>query len=172
MIALLGICTHTCAAPKDTIDVVCYDLELNTDFISLFGMTYIFANNSEYKLTGAILADSIPPGTYTDCLMDLTHISSQKKIPAQTVQLTLDRDARNYCIITGTMLGEDNILYNLDLSWQTPTPTDTTVIAFNHTSTVAYYPDLGHDFMLKNEDEQYDIAIDILRVPMGEAFTE
>lgn len=54
------------ANPIDTIDVVCYDLQLNTDFIGLFGMAYIFANNSDYELTGAILADSIPPGTYTD----------------------------------------------------------------------------------------------------------
>lgn len=31
------------ATPTDTIDVVCYDLQLNTDFIGLFGMAYIFA---------------------------------------------------------------------------------------------------------------------------------
>ena len=47
-------------APIDTIDVVCHDLELNTDFLSLFKMAYIFANNDEYELTGAIYADSIP----------------------------------------------------------------------------------------------------------------
>ena len=172
VIATFGICTPVCATPKDTIDVVCYDLELNTDFIGLFGMTYIFANNSEYKLTGAIFADSIPPGSYTDCVMDLTHLSSQKKIPAKTVQLTLGRDSKNYCVITGTMLGEDNILYNLDLSWQTPATKDTVLIGFNNTSSVAYYPDLGHDFMLSNQNEEYDIAIDIVQVPMGEAFTE
>ena len=68
------------AVPKDTVDVVCYDLQLNTDFIGLFRMAYIFANNSEYKLTGAILADSIPPGTYTDCMMDLVHIATGKQI--------------------------------------------------------------------------------------------
>ena len=55
------------ATHDDTIDVVCHDLELNTDFIGLFRMAYIFANNSEYELTGAINnVDSIPPGTYTD----------------------------------------------------------------------------------------------------------
>ena len=51
------------AAPVDTIDVVCHDLKLNTDFIGLFGMVYIYANNEDYNLTGAIYADSIPPGT-------------------------------------------------------------------------------------------------------------
>lgn len=163
---------HTSATPTDTIDVVCYDLELNTDFISMFGMSYIFANNSEYKLTGAIYADSIPPGTYTNCVMDLTHIATRKKIPAVSVEITLGRDANNFCVITGHMLGEDNILYNLDLSWQTPTTTTTVPLFFEHCSQVAYYPDLGHDFMLTNENEQYAVAIDIIQVPMGETFTE
>lgn len=160
------------ANPIDTIDVVCYDLQLNTDFIGLFGMAYISANNSDYKLTGAILADSIPPGTYTNCMMDLTHIATEKQIPATSVTLNLSVDKNHNCAIVGQMLGEDNILYNLDLSWQTPSTKDTVAIAFENSAWVAYYPDLGHDFMLSNEDENYDIALDIVQVPMGESFTE
>jgi len=162
----------TQATPIDTVDVVCYDLQLNTDFIGLFGMAYIFANNNDYKLTGAILADSIPPGTYTDCMMDLTHIATGKQIPAASVTIDLSVDKNRNCAITGAMLGEDNILYNLDLSWQTPTTQDTVAIAFDKSSWVAYYPDLGHDFMLSNEDDNYDVALDIVQVPMGERFTE
>ena len=60
--ATLSLSAKPQATPTDTVDVVCYDLQLNTDFIGAWGMTYIFANNSEYKLTGAIFADSIPPG--------------------------------------------------------------------------------------------------------------
>lgn len=158
--------------PIDTIDVVCHDLQLNTDYIGLFGMTYIFANNEDYKLTGAIFADSIPPGTYTDCVMDLTHLSTQKKIPARSVVLTLSVDANKNCMITGIMLGEDTILYNLDLSWKEPEPTDTINIIFDHSAAVAYYPDLMHDFRLSNQNEAYSIAIDIVDVPMGASFTE
>ena len=162
----------TQATPIDTVDVVCYDLQLNTDFIGLFGMAYIFANNNDYKLTGAILADSIPPGTYTDCMMDLTHIATGKQIPAASVTMDLSVDKNRNCAIKGRMLGEDNVLYNLDLSWQTPTTQDTVTITFDKSSWVAYYPDLGHDFMLSNEDEAYDIALDIVQVPMGGNFTE
>lgn len=162
----------TQTTPVDTVDVVCYDLQLNTDFIGLFGMAYIFANNNDYKLTGAIIADSIPPGTYTDCMMDLTHIATGKQIPAVSVRIDLQVDENRNCAITGAMLGEDNILYNLDLSWQTPTTQDTVTIAFDKSSWVAYYPDLGHDFMLSNADEVYDIALDIVQVPMGGNFTE
>ena len=89
------------AAPVDTIDVVCHDLTLNTDFISLFGMAYIYANNEDYNLTGAIYADSIPPGTYTNCVMDLKHIETQEMIPATSVTITLAVDANRNCIITG-----------------------------------------------------------------------
>ena len=160
------------AIPGDTIDVVCHDLELNTDFIGIFGMTYIFANNSDYNLTGAIFADSIPPGVYTDCVMDLKHIATQKQIPAASVVLTLDVDANRNCVITGTMIGEDNICYNLHLSWTPPTATDTVQIAFPNSASVAYYPDLQHDFMLSNQNEAYDISLDIINVPMGEKFTE
>ena len=160
------------ANPIDTVDVICYDLQLNTDFIGLFGMSYIFANNSDYKLTGAIFADSIPPGNYTNCVMDLTHIATSKKIPATTVDINLGRDAEGFAVITGHMLGEDNVLYNLNLSWQTPSAKDTVVIDFDDCASVAYYPDLGHDFMLSNEDDKYDISIDIVQVPMGNSFTE
>jgi hypothetical protein len=160
------------ANPIDTVDVICYDLQLNTDFIGLFGMSYIFANNSDYKLTGAIFADSIPPGNYTNCVMDLTHIATSKKIPATTVDINLGRDAKGFAVITGHMLGEDNVLYNLNLSWQTPSTKDTVVVAFDDCAAVAYYPDLGHDFMLSNEDDKYEIAMDIVQVSMGETFTE
>ncbi|MBR1996465.1 MAG: hypothetical protein IJ989_04360 [Paludibacteraceae bacterium] len=158
--------------PIDTIDVVCHDLKLDTDFIGLFGMAYIFANNSEYKLTGAIYADSIPPGTYTNCVMDLKHIETQKKVPAASVTITLAVDANRNCVITGHMIGEDNIYYNLHLSWTPPTAVDTVHIAFDTSSSVAYYPDLYHDFMLSNKDNNFDISLDIVGVPMGETFTE
>ena len=159
-------------APIDTIDVVCHDLELNTDFLSLFKMAYIFANNDEYELTGAIYADSIPPGTYTNCVMDLKHIATQTQIPAVSVTLTLAIDANRNCVITGQMLGEDNICYNLHLSWTPPISTDTVKIAFDNSAWVAYYPDLEHDFMLSNENEEYEIALDIRRVAMGDTFDE
>lgn len=159
-------------APSDTIDVVCHDLKLNTDFIGLFGMAYIFANNDEYELTGAICADSIPPGTYTNCMMDLTHIATQTKIPAVSVTLTLAVDANRNCVITGEMLGEDNICYNLHLSWTPPVSTDTVHIAFDKSASVAYYPDLKHDFMLMNQNDAYEIALGIIGVPMDSSFTE
>ena len=172
IVAAISTSAQPQANPIDTVDVVCYDLQLNTDFIGLFGMAYIFANNSDYKLTGAILADSIPPGTYTDCMMDLVHIATGKQIPAASVTLELSVDKNRNCAIVGQMLDEDNILYNLDLSWKTPSTKDTVAIAFDNSAWVAYYPDLGHDFMLSNEDENYDIALDIVQVPMGESFTE
>lgn len=159
--------------PIDTIEVVCNDLELNTDFIGLFRMVYIFANNNEYELTGAINnVDAIPPGIYTDCFMDLKHIATQKQIPAVSVALTLEVDENNYCIITGYMIGEDNIRYNLYLSWVPPASTDTVQISFDHSAYVAYYPDLGNDFMLENTNDDYEIALDIIGVPMGSVFTE
>ena len=161
------------ATHDDTIDVVCHDLELNTDFIGLFRMAYIFANNSEYELTGAINnVDSIPPGTYTDCFMDLKHIATQTQIPAVSVTLTLAIDANRNCVITGQMLGEDNIYYNLHLSWTPPVSNDTVKIAFDNSAWVAYYPDLEHDFMLSNQNEEYDVALDIRRVAMGDTFDE
>ena len=172
IVAAISTSAQPQANSIDTVDVVCYDLQLNTDFIGLFGMAYISANNSDYKLTGAILADSIPPGTYTDCMMDLVHIATGKQIPATSVTLNLSVDKNRNCAIAGHMLGEDNILYNLDLSWKTPSTKDTVAIAFDNSAWVAYYPDLGHDFMLSNEDENYDIALDIVQVPMGESFTE
>ena len=93
-------------------------------------------------------------------------------IPAASVTITLAVDANRNCVITGHMIGEDNIYYNLHLSWTPPTAVDTVHIAFDTSSSVAYYPDLYHDFMLSNKDDNYDISLDIVGVPMGETFTE
>ena len=116
----------------DTIEIVCNDLELDTDFLGLFGMAYIFASNNEYKVTGAIFADSIPPGTYTDCVMDIKHKTTHTQIPAASVAITLAVDDNRNCLITGYMIGEDSIYYNLNLSWNPPTPIDTVQITFNN----------------------------------------
>ena len=87
MAAIVAVATSAKpqANPVDTIDIVCYDLQLNTDYLGLFRMAYIFANNSEYKLTGAIYADSIPPGKYTNCVMDLYHLESGVLIIPKTI---------------------------------------------------------------------------------------
>jgi hypothetical protein len=176
MAAIVAVATSAKpqANPTETIDVVCHDLTLNTDFIGLFGMVYIFANNEEYELTGAIFADSIPPGRYTNCVMDLTHIATNEKIPAQEngVELFLAVDKNRNCAITGTMLGKDNILYNLDLSWHVPGVMDSVAISFENSSEVAYYPDLGHDFRLTNQNADYEVSLDIAGVQLGETFTE
>lgn len=104
--------------------------------------------------------------------MDLKHLETQKKVPAASVTITLAVDANRNCVITGHMIGEDNIYYNLHLSWTPPMATDTVHSAFDTPSSVAYYPDLDHDFMLSNKDDNYDISLDIIGVPMGETFTE
>lgn len=160
------------STPIDTVDVVCYDLVLNTNYIGLFGMTYIYANNADYKVTGAIVADSIPPGTYTDCLMDLKHLATGTMIPAKSVELTLAVDEKRNCIITGEMIGEDDVLYRLDLSWQAPTAKKHVDISFNNSSRVAYYPDLHHDFKLSNQNDNYEVMLDIAGVALGDNFTE
>ena len=60
MAAIVAVATS--AKPQanlvDTIDVVCYDLQLNTDLIGVWGMTYIFANNSGETIVN--LVDSVP----------------------------------------------------------------------------------------------------------------
>ena len=61
---------------------------------------------------------------------------------------------------------------NLHLSWTPPVSTDTVHIAFDKSASVAYYPDLEHDFMLVNQNDAYEIALDIIGVPMDSSFTE
>lgn len=174
--ALVAVNTLT-AAPqttyKDTIDVVCRDLTLNPDLLGIFRMAYINANNDEYNLTGAIMeVDSIPPGKYTNCEMDLKHIVTGKKIAAKSVELVLTADKNRNCAIKGTMIGKNNILYNLDLSWTPPTPNKTVSISFDNSADVVYYPDLYHDFTLSNQNKEYEVSMDIANVPMGATFTE
>lgn len=174
----ITVCTYALpqtnsAAPIDTINIVCYDMTFNViTFTESISMAYIKASNDEYKVTAGIEASSFPPGTYTNNIqIDITHLATRERVPGISTTLVLSVDDNNYCSIIGSMLGENNVLYNLDLSWEAPTANDTVKIEFENSATAVYYPDLQHDFKFSNQNSDYTVRLNIAGVALGETFT-
>ena len=63
--------------------------------------------------------------------------------------------------IVGSVLGENNVLYNLDLSYVVPEVADTVKVVFE-TPGVAEWYDADSDYFIYNENEDYFVYLDMI----------
>ncbi len=160
--------------PIDTVDVVCSNLVVDNSYAGSFGIVFIEASNAEYQLSAGIMTTILEPGVYegANCMVDITASVTSEYVSSIIATLTVSIDDNDNYVIKGQVLGNDDRLYNLDLSWIVPEPTKTVDIKFEKSAIATYYPDLGNDFMLMNGNAEYLVALDIVGVPMGATFTQ
>ncbi len=104
---------------KDTIDVVCTDLEIQP--ISFWGFIlgyYLSASNDDYSLALDIMDEET--GVYDDLLV-LTDKATGNEI--NLFKSTIDVESSS--LATGNAIDTDGHFYNFDLSFSIPEPTDT-----------------------------------------------
>jgi hypothetical protein len=70
------------------------------------------------------------------------------------------------------MLGNDNKIYNLHLTRTIPEQKDTVLVSFTNSAQAKYYPHLGNDIQIFNENDQYSASINVVDVEMGGEFDE
>ena len=84
--------------------------------------------------------------------------------------LTLSLDDKDNWVLTGSVRCTDNVVYNLDLDWNVPTPTKTVKVSYETSASATYWPDMDNDLQLVNENDSYAAALDIYGVMPGETF--
>ena len=157
-------------APTDTIELTAIDLEVDDSYAMYFGSVDFYATTPEYSIRGGWQAEYAEEGTYNAAIfLDDAEMNTITSLNAK-VTVTLDKD--NNWAVEGTMLGNNNKIYNLHLSHTIPEQKDTVVVAFDKSAQAKYYPHLGDDIQIFNENEQYSASINVSDVELGGEFDE
>ncbi len=165
--------THTFPAPTDSVALKATNLILNDALSEELGVVSFDAKNEQYILSGVWMATEAEEGTYSkeDVTIELQDVQNNTTIHSLDATLHVKMDNYAHWTITGTMRGDDNVVYNLDLSYVVPTPQDTVVVRFNHSAIATFTPDMNNDLFFENKDEHYYASINIRGVEMGSAFS-
>lgn len=165
--------THTFPAPTDSVELKATNLILNDALSEELGVVSFDAKNEQYILSGAWMATEAEEGTYAkeDVTIELQDVKNNQTIHSLDATLHVKMDNSAHWTITGTMRGDDNVVYNLDLSYVVPTPQDTMVVRFNHSAMANFTPDMNNDLLFENKDEHYYASINIRGVEMGSTFS-
>ena len=157
-------------APTDTIELTAIDLEVDDSYAMYFGSVDFYATTPEYSIRGGWQAEYAEEGTYNAAIfLDDAEMNTITSLNAK-VTVTLDKD--NNWALEGTMLGNNNKIYNLHLSHTIPEQKDTVVVAFDKSAQAKYYPHLGDDIQIFNENDQYSASINVSDVELGGEFDE
>lgn len=157
-------------APTDTIELTAIDLEVDDSYAMYFGSVDFYATTPEYSIRGGWQAEYAEEGTYNAAIfLDDAEMNTITSLNAK-VTVTLDKD--NNWAVEGTMLGNNNKIYNLHLSHTIPEQKDTVVVAFDKSAQAKYYPHLGDDIQIYNENDQYKTSINVSDVELGGEFDE
>ena len=156
--------SYTKPVPTDTIDIVATNMVI--DEFEFWGTYFceVSASNADYTVT-LDMANGLPLGelTYEDFnveyssvyrIADATEIVLDDIISATVTEVDGQR------AIKAQVVGVDNILYNLDLSYVIPEATDTVNVVFDQAAVATYYTQFG-DYYIYNESKDYLVSLDI-----------
>lgn len=165
--------THTFSAPTDSVELKATNLIINDALSEELGVVSFDAKNDQYILSGAWMATQAEEGTYSkeDVTIELQDVQNNTTIHSLDATLHVKMDNSSHWTITGTMRGDDNVVYNLELSYVVPTPQDTVMVRFNHSAIATFTPDMNNDLLFENKDEHYYASINIRGVEMGSTFS-
>ena len=156
--------SYTKPAPTDTIDIVATNLFI--DEFEFWGTIFCTAqaSNDEYKVT-LDMANGLPLGELT--IEDFNVEYSSVYRIADATEIVLDdiisatvTEVDGQRAIKAQVVGVDNILYNLDLSYVIPEATDTINVVFDQAAVATYYAQFG-DYYIYNESKDYLVSLDI-----------
>ena len=157
-------------APTDTIELTAIDLEVDDSYAMYFGSIDFYATTPEFSIRGGWKAEFAEEGTY-DAAIFLDD-AEENTITSLNAKVTVTLDNDNNWAIEGTMLGNDNKVYNLHLSRTIPEQKDTIVVAFDKSAQAKYYPHLDNDIQIFNENDLYKASINVAGVELGGEFDE
>ena len=156
--------SYTRPDPTDTVSIVATDLYI--DEFEFWGMVFVTAEASNDEYSVLLSAnDFLTAGQYNGGDLSLGSCEITDKVNKTTTtlleaNLTVAGEGTARTIV-GSVLGLDNVLYNLDLSYVIPEVADTVKIVFE-TPGVAEWYDADGDYFIYNENDEYFVYLDML----------
>lgn len=155
--------SYTKPDPTDTIDIVATNLSI--DEFELFGMVFcsVEASNAEYQvafeLSNALTAGEYTTSDFSASYCGILRLSDETEIAMTEITATVTGEGKGRAI-KAAVVGDDNILYNMDLSYVIPEATDTVNVVFDELAVAEYYASSG-DYYIYNANENYIVTLDI-----------
>lgn len=162
---------HTLPIPHDSVDIVCTDLDIDGSLAEYIGVVNFEATNKTFIVSGTWAATEAKEGTYTDVAIDLLDMQNDAEVTSLFTTINVAKDSKGRWNMKGIMRGDNNVVYNLDLSYVIPVPTDTIIVRFNHSANASFNPEYDNDLLFENEDENYYSSINIRGIQMDTHFT-
>ena len=164
---------HTLPAPTSVVDFSCSNLLVNDDLAEYLGVVNFKASNNLYTIAGTWVGSEALEGSYTskdNVTIELVDHSNNQKVRSLDATIHAKLDDKERWTITGSMRGDNNILYNFNLVYIVPTPTDTVVVRFDKSSHAEFTPDMDNYLYFENSDEHFFASIAIHGVEMDSEF--
>ena len=155
--------SYTKPDPTDTIDIVATNLYI--DEFEFWGMVFTTAtaSNDEYEVTFD-LSIALEEGEYATedfnaSYCGIVRTSDMAEIAMTEISATVTGEGGDR-VIKAEVVGSDNVLYNMDLSYVVPEATDTVQVVFDKLATAEYYSSSA-DYYIVNQNENYIVTLDI-----------
>ena len=153
-------------APTDTVEIVCSNMQLMPDGMQV----YFLATNDLYEVSGVWEAEEVVAGTYTNATSSVFNKETYDYLAAWGTEIVVSGSEEEGWVLDVEALCPDNKLYKMNIQYYVPVPTDTIVVAFDHSAKARFYPEYGNDLQLFNENEQYYASINIANIDLGGSF--
>lgn len=156
-------------APIDTIRISCTNLDVDESSLALFGVITVWGSSKEYDVMASYEAFYAETGVYNNVYVAISDMKTWEMVESIRAQLTLTEKISGWEATIEAYCNDYNY-YCVDMKFVVPEPTDTVEIAFNESAIATYQPYNKHMLQLINYGNQYEAAITIFDVELGESF--
>ena len=161
------------AEPTDTVEIQMLNLQVDDSWAMYFGWVYYTAIDSNWDIYAGVAGFEAAEGTWSgeDVMLYVTNQQTGENTEAIYAKATVVEDEEKGWMATFEGVCVDGKYYVVNMHFEIPEPTKTVELHFETSAKASFYPDLGNDLMLSNDNGDYYIALDIYNVPMGSEFT-
>ena len=166
--------TAPVAAATDTVNIEIFNLDVDDSWAAIFGWVYLTGASSEWDIYAGVAGMQAEEGEWAgedEVMLYVTDKATGVETEAiyATAMMVSDDELGWMVLLEGHC--KDGKYYVVEMKFEVPEPTKTVTLSFPNSAQAAFYPDLGNDLYLANQDDEYFVALDIYGVPMGGEFT-
>ncbi len=166
--------TAPVAAATDTVNIEILNLQVDDSWASIFGWVYLTGESNDWSIYGGVAGWEATEGEWAgeeEVMLYVTDKATGVETEAiyATAMMVNDDETGWNVLLEGHC--KDGKYYVVEMKFEVPEPTKTVTLSFPNSASAAFYPDLGNDLYLANENDEYFVALDIYGVPMGGEFT-
>ena len=159
-------------SPTDTIDIQCHNLHIEDTWASMYNTITMTAHNDDYEVMIMYADHLLQAKEYTEAetVVHITDRHSLTTVEALVTRMQISQTSNGDYQAVLESRCTDNKIYTMHLSWIVPTPQDTLAIDFDYSAKASYYS-TNNDLLLINQDDTYELSLNVYGIALGEHFT-